>query len=227
MRDVLKNEEYFQERITYEKGRIRKFTKVLEQLDENNERGRQNVYGALTDCYDNLFKLSYSAGASVEEIYPYYEEQVKLYSVVCSEDYSMYDLVEIFSLAVFYEAKKGELLPYLLTIVEKCKLNDGMINLCLRYLDAKCGECKTSRLSFLNPLLDSAEDKNKLLREILKKWYRYHKDAYWYDSHKHKTDTYRGYWSFDLGAIAKILRLDDSDLNGKQYYPYDLVHFEY
>ncbi len=226
MRDDFKDEKYFTECIAYEKESINEFKEALEQLDEKNERGRQIGYDALADFNKNLFKLSYSAGASVEAIYPYYEEQVKLYSVVCSEDDSLYDLVEICSLAVFYEAKKEELLPYLFTIVEKCKLNDGMINLCLRYLEAECGECKKSRLSFLNPLLDSADDKNKLLREILKKWYRCHKDAYWYDSHKLKTDTYRGYWSFDLGAIAKIFRLDDSDLKGKQYYPYDLVHFE-
>ncbi|MDD7379168.1 MAG: DUF1911 domain-containing protein [Lachnospiraceae bacterium] len=37
---------------------------------------------------------------------------------------------------------------------------------------------------------------------------------------------YYGYWSFEAGAIAKILNLDDSSLKDVPYYPYDLVHYK-
>ncbi len=37
---------------------------------------------------------------------------------------------------------------------------------------------------------------------------------------------YTGYWSFEVGAVAKILGIDDSSLKDVKYYPYDLVHFE-
>ena len=33
-------------------------------------------------------------------------------------------------------------------------------------------------------------------------------------------------WSFEAGAIAKILNLDDECLKGAKYYPYDLAHFK-
>ena len=48
----------------------------------------------------------------------------------------------------------------------------------------------------------------------------------WYDIHKAKEKLYYGYWSFEAGAIAKILNLDDSNLKDVPYYPYDLVHYK-
>lgn len=57
---------------------------------------------------------------------------------------------------------------------------------------------------------------------ISKKWYRAHKDASWYDSHKSTANIYAGYWSFEVAAVAKIYGVSDSD--GWPYYPYDMVH---
>ena len=37
---------------------------------------------------------------------------------------------------------------------------------------------------------------------------------------------YYGYWSFEAGAIAKKLHLDDTSLKNVPYYPYDLVHYK-
>ena len=33
------------------------------------------------------------------------------------------------------------------------------------------------------------------------------------------------YWSFEVGAVAKILSINDSGLKDVLYYPYDLVHY--
>ncbi|WP_373843810.1 PoNe immunity protein domain-containing protein, partial [Bacteroides heparinolyticus] len=35
-----------------------------------------------------------------------------------------------------------------------------------------------------------------------------------------------GYWSFESGALVKILGLDDSDWQDLSYYPYDMVHYK-
>lgn len=64
----------------------------------------------------------------------------------------------------------------------------------------------------------------KLVKEfVTKDWYKNHKDAGWYDSHKSKHDTYFGYWSFETAAVVKIMGLDDSSFQDCQYYPKDLV----
>lgn len=79
-------------------------------------------------------------------------------------------------------------------------------------------------------LTDIVADKENCvdkLKEYLEKyWYVGHKDMVWYDIHKAKEKLYYGYWSFEAGAIAKILNLDDSSLKDVPYYPYDLVHYK-
>lgn len=40
-----------------------------------------------------------------------------------------------------------------------------------------------------------------------------------------KQNIYYGYWSFEAGAIAKILNIDDDSIKNISYYPYDLVHY--
>ncbi len=66
----------------------------------------------------------------------------------------------------------------------------------------------------------------KMLKQYLEKqWYEIHSECAWYNSHNSKQDTYYGYWSYEAGAISKILKLNDEELKEKQYYPYDLVHF--
>ena len=57
----------------------------------------------------------------------------------------------------------------------------------------------------------------------MEEWYN--KDCEVYESHKSVQSLYYGYWSFEAGAVAKILRLNDSKLKGVPYYPYDLVHY--
>ncbi|WP_254412213.1 PoNe immunity protein domain-containing protein [Dyadobacter diqingensis] len=68
------------------------------------------------------------------------------------------------------------------------------------------------------------EKVEKLVKEfVTREWYKNHKDAGWYNSHKSKHDSYFGYWSFETAAVVKIMGLDDSSFKDCQYYPGDLV----
>ena len=224
MRDIIKSQEYFDECITYEKNNINEFSQVLASLEPENVRGRYNGLMIIANFNKNLFKLLYSVGDSIEDIYIYYKEWIKLYSEICTKDDSMYDIIDMFSIAVFYEKRKEDFAEYLIAIVKKLNLDDGMINACLRYLGFDFKDNKNSILSYLNELLNG-ENKVENLMRVIKKWYSFHKDASWYDTHKSKNNTYRGYWCVELGAIAKIFKLNDEKLKNQQYYPYDLVHF--
>jgi len=73
---------------------------------------------------------------------------------------------------------------------------------------------------------DKEEQIKKLKLYLEMYWYRGHRDSGWYDSHKHRDLIYSGYWSFESGAVAKILGLDDSNLKDVPYFPYDLVHYK-
>ena len=57
------------------------------------------------------------------------------------------------------------------------------------------------------------------------KWYNLNKNAPWYNSHL-KKNCYRGYWAWEVAAVAKIMHIDDSGLKDNSYYPYDMVHWE-
>jgi hypothetical protein len=94
-------------------------------------------------------------------------------------------------------------------------------------------EYESSPLLWVKPYLslqyvvERSEDKTAdMFRYLTKSWYQGHSGAGWYDSHKRNQNLYYGYWSFESGAVAKILKLDDSTLKDAPYYPYDLVHFE-
>ncbi len=53
---------------------------------------------------------------------------------------------------------------------------------------------------------------------ITKDWYKEHKNAAWYNSHKSIHNTYFGYWSFETAAVVKIMGLDDSSFKDCIYY---------
>ena len=59
-----------------------------------------------------------------------------------------------------------------------------------------------------------------------KQWYGIHHGTAWHNSHKSKQNTYYGYWSYEAGAIVRIMNLNDEELKEQKYYPYDLVHFK-
>ena len=79
----------------------------------------------------------------------------------------------------------------------------------------------------LKRIIQERNNKEQLLKDYLQNnWYQGHKEMAWYDIHKAKEKLYYGYWSFESGAIAKILDLDDINLKNVKYYPYDLVHYK-
>ena len=109
--------------------------------------------------------------------------------------------------------------------------NDWMLNYLINYRIPSV-EYKSSPSMLHKPYLnlrhvvEKSENKPAdMYRYVTKIWYREHKDDYWYDNHKSKSNTYCGYWCVEAGAVAKILGLDDSKLKDSQYYPYDLVHW--
>ena len=75
-------------------------------------------------------------------------------------------------------------------------------------------------------IIDDANASYRINEYIVDKWYKLHKECAWYDSHKNNKNLYTGYWSFEAGAVAKILGIDDSSLKDVKYYPYDLVHYQ-
>ncbi|WP_265920856.1 PoNe immunity protein domain-containing protein [Cupriavidus nantongensis] len=74
------------------------------------------------------------------------------------------------------------------------------------------------------------EDKNvgaDLIREYIKKWYRFQDGARWYDAHKKIEDDkafYYGYWAFEAAATSYLLDINDDSID-HIVYPKDLVNY--
>ena len=71
---------------------------------------------------------------------------------------------------------------------------------------------------------DKAKASKMLTEYIEKKWIKGHASYGW--TTFHKEPGYYGLWSFEAGALAKILELDDENLKDNNHYPYDLSHFK-
>ena len=67
-------------------------------------------------------------------------------------------------------------------------------------------------------------NKREFLQKYLSCWYG--EDGGYYEAHKSSRKIYYGYWSFEAGAVAKILNIDDTGMEHILYYPYDLVRYK-
>ena len=231
IRDNLKNKEYFLEYITEEENRINKFKIKL----CNNEVREDRVLSVRKKVYDLKFQIfiaKYSMGEPVESLIDDYklivEEMEELW------DYELYeDMLWMLSIGIMMEIDE-KTFNILIKLVEKSKINDFLYNFIICYRKEEVNYQHSTWLfeepfkSLINVIMCEDDTKASIFMKeyLLEKWYVGHKDMGWYDCHKHQEKLYFGYWSFESGAIVKILGLDDSILKDVPYYPYDMVHYK-
>lgn len=195
-----------------------------------NDKGIINAYKGLSLNYMLYMIAQYSAGESIEKVRETYIKTLQYSEKIWKENSSYVDCLWLVSMGVLLDISDDE--KYLLNnIVKKYNKEDKLISFFMEYLDQKKYgvQCyfMTEPYKYLNEYLEGVHrDVNLMEKYLYNYWYDAHNDMAWYDSHKDKSNTYFGYWSFEAGAIAKILKLDDSSLKHVPYYPYDLVHYK-
>lgn len=235
MRDKLKDKDYFNTFIEKEKRNIVMFENAVKKaVIENGEsdRGTRNGYTILIDEYQKIINLLYSCGEELEVIEEYYKKLLFYYGRMWDRKYGYMELIKVISLAVLFEVDKAEIE----TLEERLlteNFNDYLVNVLIKKIDSSWINNGTEfefpkTYDCLEEIINNKESLDcGLLKEYLQeKWYDIHKECAWYNSHLSNKNIYCGYWSFEAGAIAKILKLDDSSLRDIQYYPYDLVHYK-
>ena len=226
MRDNLKDVVYFNEFIEEDMARINKFSDKLRSGEVREDRlfaVKQKVH----DLKLGILVARYSRG---DEICLLEEEYIKLveeWEEVWEPEYYNKNL-KMISLAVLFDVDKV-LIERIKGMLEKSDIRDWL----LEYLvnAAECEQINSSpQMLFPKAFLSLQKavfEKNKI--ESLKKYLShewYNEDCGCYEAHKSKQNIYYGYWSFESGAIAKILNIEDSSLKDVPYYPYDLVHYK-
>lgn len=216
MRDKLKDKEYFQSFLDYQYERIEKKTAKLKGSDGEK---RQRILISLTGYEIDLLKAEFSAGASKENLKTLL---IRAMSIVSENSKVTYDdLLTLLSLAVILDVRDDAngLISENIEVINA----DRLLKCISVYIKSGTIDWdKTITIREEYAALDevfSSDDKEGTLVKYLAGWYSAHSEYAWYNSHLRDTDTYCGYWSFESGAIARVLGLSEDKLCGLEYYP--------
>ena len=189
----------------------------------------------LLDINYNLRILlaTYSMGADIDKIYKQYISIVSLISETWKEVIYV-PMIQMLSIGILINIEKP-VFDKLIGVAKKNKEHDFLIDF---LIESQKKDWEIATNSFINKLpyqytqeiiILAKSDKQAailaLKKYLTKYWYRGHNNESWYNLHKKDINSYYGYWSFESGALVKILGLDDSSLKEVQYYPYDMVHW--
>jgi|SRR5690625_526798 len=237
VRDMLRSQKYYERYIENENQRINKFIRLVKQVI--NEKGEDD-YGSirgmnyLFGIYFSKLKALYSSGSSLEEVKLLLSEIIDIADKIWESEGNYVEMIYLLSIGNMVNIEKEEM-DRLKQMIKEDGVEDYLIDFLIHAYDPTW-EIRTTSLNFGYPytlLYDIIHAETKeialfQLKEYLEKeWYHGHDDMGWYDSHKKEDEAiYSGYWSFESGAIAKILGLDDSILKDTPYYPYDMVHYQ-
>ena len=214
IRDKHKDRAYFEKRLNRLQERLKR--KVSKSKDITKDYLEVH-YQFLVLFNEELVKLSYSIGASKEEIFPYYQGILSNLKLIASEGVPFDLAVNIFALGVLYSERKEEFLDDLKAVYEQMDHTDGLIEYYMVYLFHDKIVPFHSILEYQNMIEDTYESVAKAQGF----WYYSHSDAPWYNNHT--KDTYKGYWSFDTAATCKIKGIYEERLKDLEYFPYDLL----
>ena len=229
MRDTLKDKEWFDNRVTFLAGYIERIKEDLANGPFTTQR-IEGLRGLLHHAEFDILEARYSRGDQVSELAAPFSKLILDYvEDFVPEWYT--DSLWLLSIGVMLEVDDEAFNTLANTVIEQCE-EDWLYNYLIHSRLPEVGFEESPLLwnrpyQVLKQVVEEADDKPAAMQRYLKRsWYRSHSSAGWYDSHKSKFDIYTGYWSYESGAVAKILGLDDSSLEGLQYYPYDLVHYK-
>lgn len=184
--------------------------------------------------YEILIGL-YSEGEKIEKITQQFKNTIEDMVGVWHQSNGYVQMVWMLSIGILLDVNRDEF-NKLLELVKADNPNDYLIDFLLNskedweqnHTDFKFPVPYKSLRDVITLAYNNKKDESIIrLKDYLdNEWYKGHSDTGWYDSHKSKHNTYYGYWSWESGALVKILGLNDAILKNQQYYPYDMVHLK-
>lgn len=251
LRDELNTFNMYEENIEFNKEIIMKRISEINTLIEDEKNGVQRypkknievIQSMKETIYllqrENLLSI-YSAGYPLSLFKEQYLKTLDIMLSIWDQRGGYINFIDMYSISVLLGLKESQ--EKLILLFEKTyynskfKINDFLIDF-LFYPNANVTKYPSEFLikkpySTLKDVIEWAYiDKEKAierLKSYLKdKWFNeLKKQDLICETHKLNSSNHYGYWSFESGALVKILGLNDSILKEQKYYPYDLVHYD-
>ena len=240
IRDKIKNRKHFEKLLSKEKEIIKQRNEIISKSNQNDTNSY--IYYAIANNYMNLIKITYSLGDKIKDLRETYIVSLQFFLLGFESDEPMYfDILNRVALGFLLNISNEnfqQLVDYVQRMDEQAKPADWTPDQLLWFIlnsRLKKDEEQTHADKLAFPKLykglfkltqvSDAQEAKKALEDYIEKWYNLNKNAPWYNSHL-KKNCYRGYWAWEVAAVAKIMHIDDSDLKDNPYYPYDMVHWE-
>ena len=216
MRDTLKTKAYFDGYISEESGRASKFADKIASGTLAADRVLP-VKRKLLSIRINLLIAKYSAGISPGELRSDFLQIIGS-SRDCPIAESYDENLRLLSLCVLFNAG-DEIREKIASLIKEKGEYDSLIE-CLRSGNKPDGSslCYPDVYEELRDMLCGG-DTAKIRGYLQKKWYKSHRDSYWFDAHKAKEKLYFGYWAFEVAALMKVMKIDGTELKGAEYFP--------
>lgn len=230
MRDRIMSEQYFIDYIAEETARIQRFCMKLSRGEVKADR-IFSVEQRVNSMKFGILIANYSLGTGLDSLKVDFDEILDEFPRFWTQTSSYINMVWMMSIAIMLDAD-NEKFCGLTALLDKYDRHDALLDFFSDYklhgviaLNNRNFSCPVPYAE-LGKIIENDQGRPKLLKAYVeKKWYPGHKKFGICDVHKSKEKIYSGYWSFESGALAKILNIDDGGLKGSDYYPYDLAHF--
>ncbi|WP_172916108.1 PoNi-like cognate immunity protein [Capnocytophaga canimorsus] len=218
----------------------------IQKFPRSNKEIIKSIYNSLFGYTTEMLISGYSLGLNIEKLLPLFNGSITYLNhswgqrtaeeFTFGDDpvpYFTYDqywkLLTMLSLGVLLDIPQEDFIK-LVKIREKVSEKDVLLDtiIAFRVSNYVVSEhiMQTNPYQDLSSMLIKKTFTIEALKKYLsKQWYKDNKQMYWFDYHK-DSKSYFGYWSFESGALVKILGLDDSLLKDQKYYPYDMVHWQ-
>ncbi|GEM55829.1 hypothetical protein B0A58_08750 [Flavobacterium branchiophilum NBRC 15030 = ATCC 35035] len=230
VRAQFRNEKYFNKELQY-------FNKIINILKEDNKEylkkhGKMDSFQFLNLAkkYILIIENKYSKGDFIKELQPIFKESVENFSQAWSEDYQGYPLLlQMVSLGILLKSDEEEfkkITDFLnkatqSNIEEMWKPDNLIFFLMGDTKNKRKGDKPYEKLYEITQL--PKLEAEKAIKDYLEVWYSLHQTDPWYNTHL-RDSGYSGYWAWEVAAVVKVMKLNDSGFKDNPYYPYDMVH---
>lgn len=216
----------------------------LEQLKDDLANGIQkypipteriifNTNATIFRMIMEMIRAKYSLGLQCDEIEKLYTQGI-IYAVdIGYKEIGYVNILQFISLGVLFEISRDKM-EILIKMIDEENVDDILLDCLVRLygLKRKIHSSSFQREIPYREMMEIVEvasnDKEKasaMLKDYTETdWLMGHSDYGWTTAYKEVG--YYGLWSFEAGAFAKILQIEDIQLKKSIHYPYDLTHYK-